>query len=301
MADKVQDFAVNSARWLSLEDFDGESWKEMVGYEDYYLVSNYGRVKTKTRMVNFVDRWGNCRPQLRKEIIKKQQLARGYYEVNLFNKNYTVHRLVAITFIPNPQNKAFVDHINEIKTDNRVQNLRWVTSSENRTNPITFQKMRVIQKTCKPIVILRVDGSFVTEYPTIKGAARGLGVRDSSIIPILSGRKKGLVLGFQAKYRDEYDPQSDNRFYYDERASNFNHVPSLNSVAKLSECGEIIDVFTSTYATSNELGLSRSHYLSICEGIYNTKNFCYFRDLGKDEFDKALDMYYKKYADSRTI
>ena len=58
----------------------------------------------------------------------------GYMVVRIFKKNYRVHRLVAETFIPNPENKPFIDHINRIKTDNRVENLRWVTSQENNNN-----------------------------------------------------------------------------------------------------------------------------------------------------------------------
>ena len=58
----------------------------------------------------------------------------GYKVVRIFKKNYRVHRLVAETFIPNPENKPFIDHINRIRTDNRVENLRWVTSQENNNN-----------------------------------------------------------------------------------------------------------------------------------------------------------------------
>lgn len=58
----------------------------------------------------------------------------GYRQVSIYKKHYYVHRLVAETFIPNPENKPFIDHINRIKTDNRAENLRWTTAEDNQNN-----------------------------------------------------------------------------------------------------------------------------------------------------------------------
>ena len=73
---------------------------------------------------------------------KKEPLPhpKGYLQISLNGKNYLVHRLVAQTFIPNPENKPQVDHINGIKTDCRVENLRWATAHENNSNPNTSWK-----------------------------------------------------------------------------------------------------------------------------------------------------------------
>ena len=95
--------------------------------EDYpnYLIYEDGRVWSKIGKGRFL-----------KPIIRNKK--RGYTVVRLSNKNVgkilSLHRLVAIHYIPNPENKPFVDHINHIVDDNRVENLRWATVSENTLN-----------------------------------------------------------------------------------------------------------------------------------------------------------------------
>lgn len=102
-----------------------EEWKDIKGYEGLYQVSNEGRVFSirKNKLLSPVKN-------------KKS----GYIQVSLNKNTHLVHRLVAEAFIPNTENKPVVDHINTIRTDNRIENLRWVTQKENNNNPITKKK-----------------------------------------------------------------------------------------------------------------------------------------------------------------
>jgi hypothetical protein len=99
-----------------------EIWKGVVGFETHYEISNLGRLRriSKTLKGGII----NAKPQRDGYIV-------GDMSVNGFSKKYIIHRLVAIAFIPNPENKPEVNHINGIKGDNRVENLEWVTRSEN--------------------------------------------------------------------------------------------------------------------------------------------------------------------------
>lgn len=111
-------------------------WKPIPGYEGYYEVSSNGEIRSVDRIVGGVgERKLHGKPV--KLIISRS----GYLSVGLCKNGekhlYKVHKIVASVFVPNPDKKPCIDHINTDRTDNRACNLRWVTLKENSNNPLT--------------------------------------------------------------------------------------------------------------------------------------------------------------------
>lgn len=114
-----------------------EIWKPVAGYEGLYEVSSLGRIKSLERFSK--EHWNNgtlCRTRIRERIMKGTPDQDGYLDVALTDergkqKYYRINRLVAIAFLPNPNNLPQVDHLNCVKDDNRAENLEWVSCREN--------------------------------------------------------------------------------------------------------------------------------------------------------------------------
>lgn len=126
-----------------------EEWRAVVGYEGVYLVSSIGRVKNS---------YGR--------ILKPDIARNGYPRVKFFdNKKYQIHRLVAMAFIPNPDNKETVNHKNGVKTDNRVENLEWNTYSENSKHAYAIGLNKVSDERRKRLSELMKGNSRARKKP----------------------------------------------------------------------------------------------------------------------------------------
>lgn len=110
-----------------------EEWKFISGFENRYMVSTLGNVKSLNQKVR--TKGGSMRTVFGKTL-KPLDRGHGYLSVCIQKKHYAIHRLVAQAFIPNPENKPMINHKNGIRTDNRVENLEWCTNSENQTHAV---------------------------------------------------------------------------------------------------------------------------------------------------------------------
>lgn len=118
-----------------------EEWRDIKGYEGLYQVSNLGRVRSLPREVAYIrvrnNKAQNIISHHSGRIMSSPINGEGYAQVPITRgNNMRVHRLVAETFIPNPENKPFINHIDGNKANNRVDNLEWCTNSENQRHAI---------------------------------------------------------------------------------------------------------------------------------------------------------------------
>ena len=171
--------------WEQLEiPFENEEWKPVVGYEGLYKVSNQGRVRSLPRN------------STSGKILKLKTNTDGYLLATLYkdgkSKSYRVHRLVALAFIPNPNNLPEINHKSEEKWLNTVDNLEWC----DRVYNINYGNRT--KKTSKPVKQLTLNGELVYIWPSMAEAGRN-GFNHQNICSCCQGKHK-TAYGYKWKY-----------------------------------------------------------------------------------------------------
>lgn len=215
---------MTNEEFIKSVSLEGEIWKDVVGYEGCYVVSNYGRVASLLRHIKHP----NCISKtVNQRLLSLKTCKNGYISVCLYkdgkSKNPLVHRLVATAFIPNHEHKPQIDHIDRNRSNNHVSNLRWCTRSENMLNPLTRPILKQINKgrirtyAYHPVVALK-GNTLIYKFEKLMDC-QNYGFNYTVVSSICSGRRK-THKGFTFMYLSDYENLINN--------SNTLNYPSCN-------------------------------------------------------------------------
>ncbi len=161
-----------------------EIWKDIVGYEGLYQISNLGR----------------CYSVRKNLILKSFDNGHGYLFYSLHKgkkmQQFYVHRLISLHFILNQDNKKFVNHINGIKSDNRMENLEWCTGSENLLH--SYKTLKLIRKDIgshlknnyKKVILSDNDGNIINRFESLREASVMLNINYTNLSQYINGSRK---------------------------------------------------------------------------------------------------------------
>lgn len=184
-----------------MEEYENEIWKPIEGYEGLYEISSYGRIYSYPRLGT---KGGIIKPN---NLNTNEKYLKVKISKNGVIKKQPVHKLVAVTFIPNPNNYPCVNHKDENKRNNNVDNLEWCTIEYNDNygtrNQRIAEKNKIVQqnKRGKTVLQYTLDGEFVAEYPSIREAERQTNISNQHIGMCCKGLQK-TAGGFVWKYKN---------------------------------------------------------------------------------------------------
>ena len=164
-----------------------EEWRDIKGYEGIYQASDKGRIRSLDRRIGG-KRKGSTR-NWKGTIKHPTKRKNGYLKITFYkdgkSETREVQRVVAETFIPNPENKAQVNHKDGNKENNCIENLEWVTAREN-----SIHARDVLDKgSMKRVAQFSRGGVLIAEYRSLRIASENIGIKQCGISNVLSGRR----------------------------------------------------------------------------------------------------------------
>ena len=165
------------------EFIENEIWKEI----PLYITNNVSNF-----FISSLGRFKNNKGQ----ILCDYKYSSGYKRISILKKNYLLHRLVAITFIPNPENKEQVNHIDGNKLNNSVENLEWVTNQENQIHKVNTGLYKGFHK----VIQYDKNMNILQKFNSIIEASKSLSISTSCISDNCRGKTKQTKCGFQFRY-----------------------------------------------------------------------------------------------------
>lgn len=241
-----------------------EIWKPVKdeGFEDFYEVSNLGRIRSVDRVVESKRGPLNYKGRM----ISTPPNSDGYPAFNFCRagskKSAKVHQVVAKAFIPNPEGYPEVNHIDENKENNNVSNLEWCTREHNMNHGTGLQRMREHPNQVErrensrvPIVGIRISDEKLIRFESISEADRS-GFQRRSLWSALNGYDKSHK-GYVWCYEEDYSPI---------KAKALLREAKLKRVAHVDESGNIIRIFESQRHASEFIGVDSSQISRVCNG-----------------------------------
>lgn len=243
-----------------------EEWRPIAGYEGIYEVSNTGNVVS----LNYNKKIGERR-------LRKQKLTKdGYLEIALCKgnkmKHVMVHRLVAETFLPNPSGLPQINHKDENKTNNRVDNLEWCDVKYNINYGSGIKRRS--ESVSIPIIKKTKDGEFVKRYKSVSEAAEDNGMTTCEIVLVCNGHNV-TANGFKWEYEDE-SLNNEARSVREVIVKGYSRYMTdgggfrKRAVEQFSLDGKWIGEYPSSYAAEKATGFSNSQIRANCNGARKT-------------------------------
>lgn len=254
---------------------DEEVWKGVAGFEEFYQVSTHGRVRSKDRIT--VRRGDGAKMFYKGQIMKTPLNGEGYPSLNLNvrGKKHSkkVHRLVAETFIENPNNYIEVNHIDEVKNNNHVSNLEWCTREHNMNHGTLWERVwahpnqiKAFEDSKKAVIGIHIETEKKVRFESLSEADRQ-GFPRRNVQAVLNGYDKSCR-GYVWFHEEEYTSE-----LKDEKMKSFRI-----RVKQLDDDGDVLNEFMDTIEAGEFVGVHPSNISRAITQGRKSKGFNWIRD-----------------------